>query len=296
MSTSPTQQAVVGARVAVAAQQLGIDVQSMLEQLFQAASGFDGVVVLTDADVRTFSVAIDLGDDQLLASRMAALAAGISGSKALSRAAMARPGLRQVERGIGANGPTGEEMSGVFAALSVVGPATLDEDLAAATAIGMDPDAATALGNRLLQLTGDGGAHPRLVRTTIYSGSPGRDSMIELACEAPPDLLARLSRPGPGLDIGAAQLRLLANIHPILAANAAVWVRCGTGPGVTLVYRDVSLDACQHVVHGLATRGEAMARWGTLVGALGARRAPWLELSLGPIDPVPARLGLSVTV
>lgn len=283
----------IDARVAVAARQLGIDAQSMLEQLFQVASGFLGVVVITDADVRTFGVAIDLADDEYLATRMAALAAGISGSKALSRAAMARPGLLQVERGIGANGPTGEGMSGVFAVLSVAGAASLDDDLAAATAIGMDPDAATAIGNRLLLLTGDGNARPRLVRTTIYPGSPGRDSMIELACEAPPDLLSRLAR--TGLDIGGAQLKLLGNIHPILAANAPVWVRCGTSPGVTLVYRDVSLDTCQHVVHGLATYADAMARWGTLVGALGARGASWLELSLGPVDPVPARLGLAVT-
>lgn len=293
MSTSPSAQAAIGARVAVAAQQLGIDAQSLLEQLFQVASSFTGVVVLTDADVRTFGVAIDLADDAHLAARMAALAAGVSGSKALARAAMARPGLRQVERAIGAGGPTGEGMAGVVAALSVVGPATLDEDLAAATAIGMDPDAATALGDRLVALTGGGELRTRLVRTTIYPGPPGHDAMVELATEAPPDLLARLAH--PLLDIGAAQRKLLGNIHPILASTAPVWVRCGTGPGVTLVYRDLSLDTCQHVVHGLATRDDAMGRWGSLVGALGATHAPWLELALGPVDPIPARLGLAVT-
>ncbi|MCW5808714.1 MAG: hypothetical protein KIT31_40565, partial [Deltaproteobacteria bacterium] len=110
-------QAAVGARVGVAAALVGISAETMVRHLGDVVSGaLLDPVAFTDADVQTLAIGTSLaGDDLWLARRMASLAAGISPSKALARAVMARRGDLWVERAIGPGGTTAAGLDGVAA-------------------------------------------------------------------------------------------------------------------------------------------------------------------------------------
>jgi hypothetical protein len=252
-------------------------------------------VVFTDADVRTAGIASALDPDDLwLPRRMATLASGISGAKALARAVVARRGELRIERAVGAGGPTAPGLDGVSASLAITGPASLDDELAVASAIGLSDGAVAALGDRLRALAGDPARRDRIVRVTVFSGPAGHDMTIELGAPVD-DVLAVLAV----ADATPAQIRLLERVHPILAAGRPAWLRCGVtadalDPGATLVYGPTSLDTARHVVSGLATTEFAEGRFAALVSAAGADAASWLELAIGPVDPIRLRIGVPV--
>jgi hypothetical protein len=298
---SLTDQAAVGARIGVAAALVGISAETMVRHIGDVASGpLVDPVAFTDADVHSFGIGTALsGDDLWLARRMASLAAGISPSKALARAAVARRGDLWIERAIGSGGSAGSGLDGVLATLAIAGTATLEDDLAVASAIGIPAAAQAALADRMRLLEPEDGARDRLVRVTVYSGPEGRDTMLELGAQLPPDALDRIRNAfsGPGGCSGA-QLRLLDQVHPILAAGRPVWIRCAVThelvPGATLAYSGNTLDNALRVVNGLSTSDGASTRFGAFVGALGADRVRFIELSIGPTDPVRARMGVAV--
>ncbi len=262
------------------------------------SAAFVDPVVFSDADVRTAGIttALDAGD-KWLARRMASLASGISGSKALARAIVARRGELRIERGVGSGGPTAAALDGVYAALAITGPSTLDDDLIAATAIGLSELAARALAERVRLLTGDPGPRDRMLRVTVFSNPAGHDATIELGTRVEPDgIVAGLA----GIAVSSAQLRLLERVHPILAAGRPVWLRVGVTsdtlePHVTLVYGSTPLDNARRVVSGLATTDTAEARFAAFTAAAGgADAAAWIELAVGPVDPVRLRIGVAV--
>jgi hypothetical protein len=290
-----TDQVAIGTRITVAAKAAGHSADAMLQQLAEVAGGLVDPVAWSDADVRTFGVATALADDKWLARRMASLATGISGSKALARAIVARSGTLRIERMIGAGGTTAQGVDGVSASLEITSAATLQDDVDAAIAIGVPEAIAPALARRLAAVQPDVARRPRLVRVTVYSNPAGRDSTIELATELAD--LANLR--DPELAVTAAQLRLLERVHPILAAGQPVWVRCGVSAGAldlgaTLVYANTPLDNAPRVVNGLATSEGAELRFSTLVAAVAADRTSTIELAIGPIDPIRLRVGLGV--
>ncbi|MCW5805810.1 MAG: hypothetical protein KIT31_25795, partial [Deltaproteobacteria bacterium] len=165
---------------------------------------------------------------------------------------------------------------------------------------GASPAMLAALAARLRLLDPEDGLRDRLVRITVYSGPDGRDTMVELGAQLGDDALARIR--AADLGCSPAQLRLLDQIHPILAGGRPVWIRCavatdvatGLLPGATLTYPGGTLDHALRVVGGLSTTDGASARFGAFVGALGADRVRSIELAIGPSDPVRARIGVPV--
>lgn len=293
---------VTATRLATAGALLDLDAAAPIDKLVKVTDRMTGAMAFTDADVRTFAVGVDLPNDEWLARRMVTLAEGVSPSKFLSRAAVGRAGAMWVERGTGRAGAGGEGMAGMYATLAIAGKATLRDDLDFCAAVGLEAAALAEARARLTALGDDGGNVDRVVRVTIYSGQAPEDATVELGRPAPPDLIAKLKKAAASFGIGAPQLRLLDQIHPILEKTPPVWVRIATRadvplPGVVLAYNSVPLETCQRVVNGLANDQDAgMRRFGTLVGALGVETgARSLELALGPVDPVPVRFGLVVS-
>lgn len=290
----------IAARIGVAAALLGIPADAMIAQLIDVAGGLTNAMVFSDADLVSLGLGVELPSDPYLARRAANLAAGVSGSKWLSALAMARAGDRWVQRGIGPDGPGGLGPRGVTARFAVVGPATLTDDLAVAAAVGVSPAARESLSGRLRGLTEDAdGLRERLVRATVFSGPTGKDATIELATQATGALLERIRAVAPAFGIGDAQVRLLEQIHPVLSGGRSVWVGVAATadailPGVTVSYGPQSADHALRVVSGLASRRDAVARFGSVMGAIGADQVRTLEVSLGPIDPVPMQFGAVV--
>ncbi|HTR53893.1 MAG TPA: hypothetical protein VMJ10_24530 [Kofleriaceae bacterium] len=297
----PSEQAAIAARLGVAAALIGTTAKVMVEHLGEVwAGGFRQVLAFTDANARTFGVGIAIDPDDYLARRMAALSAGVSGSKALSRAAMARKGDLWIERALGLGGVDALGPDGPSASLAIAGPATLADDGEAAQVIGLSAGVAAEVVARLGAFDREPATtSDRELRATIFSGPAGQDHRIELSAWLPDDALARLHAAATKLAITGAQLRLLDRIHPILAASHPVSIRIAARadavvPGATLVYGPQTLDHALRVVTGLATDHDAATRWGAFVGATDASRVRVLELALGPHDPIAARLGCEV--
>ena len=215
---------------------------SMLEHLVTVAGKLASPVVFVDPDVATLTLGTVIVDDGWLARRMAQLAHGVSGSRALARAAMARAGALWIERGVGRDGISGEGLAGTFATLAIAGPATLDDDLAVARAIGIAPDAASALGARLRALGDHGEMRPREVRVTVYAGQEPDGMAVEL-----------------GFDT----------------------VRVGTAPlpDTTVGHPDLSLDDAIHAVTAIAKRPDHAARLRAIAATLGRAR---VDVELAP--------------
>ena len=297
--TSPADQAATAARIGVGAGLLGLDVDWIVEQLIESTGGLEAATVFTDADVKTLTIGAAVPDDKWTPRHMSRLASGITTSKALARMSIARIGQRWAEAGSGFAGAKGEGMAGMFATLVVHGPASLDEDVTTATAVGLEQSMADQLAARLSRLTHGGERRPRVIRTTVFTGDEPTNHVIELGAEVPPDVIDQIASLASELQITAAQLKLIRGIHQILAGGRSVWVRVGASqqalePGVTLTYASVTLDNAMRVINGLSSTDGAMSRWGSLVGALGATEVSPLEIRLGPRDPMPARLGLVV--
>jgi hypothetical protein len=298
-AANPADQAAIAARIGVAARLLSIPADTLVQHLIDVTSGvLLDPVVFSDADLRTFAVGTAIGsDDTWLARRAAQLAAGISGSKALARAAAARRGDVWIERALGRGGSTAAGLDGVSATVAIAGTATLDDDLAAIGAIGASSAAVDALAARLRMFEPEVARRDRLVRITVYSGPSGRDTTIELGAQLGDDALAKIR--ASDLHVSAAQLRLLDQVHPILAGGRPAWLRCGIAadalePHATLMYPGATLDNALRVVGGLANESGAESRFGTFAGALGAGRARAIELAIGPHDPIRMRVGLPV--
>jgi hypothetical protein len=297
--TSPADQAATAARIGVGAGLLGVDVDWIIEQIIESSGGLEGATVFTDADVRTLTVGATVPDDKWTPRHMARLAAGITTSKALARMSIARVGRRWLETGSGLFGAKGEGMAGMYATLAVHGPASLDEDIATTTAVGLDQTIANELAARLSTLTKGGERRPRVIRTTAFTGDEPTNHVIEIGAEVPHDVIDLITSLASELQITSAQLKLIKGVHQILAGGRSVWVRIGASqhalePGVTLTYASVTLDNAMRVINGLSSTDGAMQRWGFLVGALGATDVSALEVHLGPRDPMPARFGLVV--
>lgn len=281
--TSSGDQAATAARLGVAAQLLGFEVQGLVEHVVSASDGLRNLTVFTDANVRTIGIGGELPDDEWTARRVTQLAKDVSPSKALARAGVIRQGSRWVEASLG------------VATLAIEGMASLDDETAIARTLGFDEAVVAALDRRLRHLSAGGERRRRLLRTTV-SSEPDR---IELGVEVPVDVTTHIAELAGELGIGAAQLKLVTNVHKILAGDRSVWVRCGARPhaveeGVTITYSNVKLENCVRVVNGLSTNEDAVQRWGTLVGALASTEVQLVELTLGPADPMPARFGLHV--
>ena len=282
--TSSDDQAATAARLGVAAQLLGFEVQPMVEQVLTAADGIGALTVFTDANVRSIGIGSELPDDEWTARRVTQLAKDVAPSKALARAAVIRSGNRWVE------------VSNAVATLAIEGVASLDDDIALGRTLGFDDTVLADLDRRLRHLSAGGERRRRVLRTSV---SPEPD-LIELGVEVPGDVTTHLAELAGELGIGDAQLKLVSSVHKILAGGRSVWARIGARPhaleeGVTITYANVALENCVRVVNGLSTKDDAVQRWGTLVGALAAPDVQIVEMTLGRGDPMPARFGLHVT-
>ncbi len=289
-------QAAIGDRLARVAKVFGSG-ESLHRHLLEVTSGvLVDPVAFTDADVQLVGISSALAPTEpWLAGRMAALTAGVSGSRALPRAVIARHGALRIERMIGVGGSTAQGLEGGSATLAITGPATLDDDVAAATDIGLSAGIARALGDRLAALTGDRTSRERMVRVTVFSSPEGHDSTIELATALTGDALAAIR----AANVTEAQRRLLERVHPILAAGQPVWVRCGAtaealDPHTTLVYAATPLAHVRSIVTGLATSDAAVARFAAVAAGAGADQASAIELAIGPLDPMRLRISVAV--
>lgn len=277
----------MAARIGVASGALGVAAVDLVEHLGEVSDGpLRDLIVWTDADIALLGVSASLpARDSLLPRRMTLLSAGITRSPALARTVAARTGEVWIER-----------WSDGRATVSIMGQGTLDDDVAAVGAVAMAAAEAQQLGGRLALVTDDGPAL-RLVRTTVRRGDVER---YELGVQAgPDDVLARIEQHAATLEIGAAQLRLLHNVHAILAHGRPVLVRATmlgavVQPGITITYGAQSIDHALRVITGLTNRRDAAARFGTLTGSLGSTRAKAVELQLGPRDPIPALVAVDV--
>ena len=302
MST-PFDSVAIATRIGVAAAMIGIDARVLVEHLSEVAQGaIRAALAYTDANQTALGVGIGLPpNDPWLARRMASLTAGISPSRALSRAAMALPGDVMIERAVG---PVGKDGDGRRASIAIATTGTLDDDLAAASAIGVSELACAALAQRMRALEGAQARKGRLLRATVFPGDPeGDNATIEIGAQLagdPPEIIARLRALAPEAGISDVQLRLIERVHPILAANAPFAARVSVtrgvlDPGLVLSYGTQTDDTVRRVVGGLAEDPpQATIRFGELMGALGADRVVVTELALGRGDPLPLWLGVRV--
>jgi hypothetical protein len=281
------EQAAIGARLGLALNALGIDAWDLAKHLGEVSDGpLRDVLVWTNADVSVLGLSASLrGDDPLLPRRMALLAAGITGSPALAQTVTARKGDVWIER-----------WSDGRAAVAMMGRATLADDTSALGTLAFAGDEARQLGDRLALLS-DRGPALRMLRTTVRRGEVETyDLGVQVDAST---ALAKLAQHAGELGIGDPQLRLLRNVHAVLAHGRPVLLRATMRaavpqPGVAISYGAQTLDHALRVITGLATRSDAAKRFGTLTGALGSSAAKAVELQLGPVDPVPALVALDV--
>ncbi|MCX5744266.1 MAG: hypothetical protein NT062_17390 [Proteobacteria bacterium] len=281
----------IATRLAAAAALLKLDVGPLITKLTAVADGLADVVAVTDVELRTYAVRVAAPTDAWTARRAANLAVAISGSKALSRAAIARTGALRVERGIGWDGPTGDGPAGDTATLAITGSATLAAELVAAAAIGVDPDVCAALGARLRHF-GDEDRCERVVRATIFSGDPGQDARVELERSTTPP---RLAEGLAAMGLLADELRLVTRV----AARArTTTIRCVARRDrldhVVVAIADPSPTTCREVATALAPPGRG-DRWLAFAAALASDRVTTLEFVLGSDEPIAAYFGISVT-
>jgi len=215
--------------------------------------------------------------------RMTVLREGISGSLALPQLVVARPGAVWVER-----------WSDRRAIATVVGNATLADDVAALEAISLAADTARTLGDRLDLLAGNAQA-VRLLRASVR---PYDVETYELGVQTDPDVVLRVLRNAATLHIPAAQLRLLEELHAELPRELPVMVGAGMQgatalPGVSIAYGAPPLDQTLRVLTRLTTRPDAAARFAALTRALGSERIAAVVLQLGLGPPMPVRFGVA---
>lgn len=139
----------IARRVTAAGAALGLDAGDLVQHLGEVTDrALRDVVVWADGAVATLGVECSIDpNEQWLARRMTVLGAGISGSLALARTALAREGTLRIERAIGPDGPT--------AAVAVVGPGTLDEAIEDLAAIGAASQALAEIREQLAAFAGD---------------------------------------------------------------------------------------------------------------------------------------------
>jgi len=274
----------LAARLGGAGGELGIAVERLPRHLEKVVEGpLVEPVVWTNADVTQLGLTSALPCSELLRPRrMTVLREGISGSLALPQLVVARPGAVWIER-----------WSDGRAIASVVGNATLADDVAALAAISLAADTARTLGDRLDLLAGAGQA-VRLLRVSVR---PHDVETYELGAQTDPDVVLRVIRNAAALGVPAAQLRLLEQLHAVLPKNLPVMVGAGmlgatALPGVSIAYGAPPLDQAMRVITGLTTRPDAAARFATLTRALGSDRIVAVVLQLGEGTPMPVRLAL----
>jgi hypothetical protein len=284
--TMPPFEDSLAARIGDAGAALGIAVDPLPRHLEKVVDGpLVDAVVWTDADVAQLGLTASLTSHELLRPRrMTVLREGISGSLALPQLVVARPGAVWVER-----------WSDRRAIATVVGNATLADDVAALEAISLAADTARTLGDRLDLLAGDAQA-VRLLRASVR---PYDVETYELGVQTDPDVVLRVLRNAATLHIPAAQLRLLEELHAELPRELPVMVGAGMQgatalPGVSIAYGAPPLDQTLRVLTRLTTRPDAAARFAALTRALGSERIAAVVLQLGLGPPMPVRFGVAV--
>ncbi|MBA3452344.1 MAG: hypothetical protein H0T42_04525 [Deltaproteobacteria bacterium] len=292
----------VADRLRAAAAIAMVSADALIEDLADAGGGLTDAIAFTDADVETLGAEVTLPEDPWLARRAAQLADGISPSKALSRAALARRGLIRAGFGIGTEQRSGRGLAGWSSSLSITGQATLDDDLAAATAIALSPAARQALSGRIRALTGDDpGPRPRILRTVIYGVDVlGHHTTVELGAPATPTLIERLVEVAPAFELDATHLVALTSAHALLRGEEPPWIRVPAiperaVPGGTVTYGAQPAEIALRVVGILARTPEAIIRFGAWMDTLGASSVDSFELVLGsPGHPLGTRIGVSI--
>lgn len=294
----------IAERLRAAAAVAMVHADALIEALANATGGLADAVAFTDADVETLGVEVTLPEDPWLARRAAALAHGISPSKALSRAALARRGQLRAGFWIGSEQRSGRGLAGWSSSLSITGDATLDDDLAAATAIALSPAAREALSGRIRALTDDDpGRRARILRTVVHGvDALGHHTTLELGAPATPSIVERLIEVAPAFEIDATHLVALTGAHMLLRGEDPPWTRVPAIPeravaGVTVGYGAQPAEIALRVLGTLARSPEAITRFGAWMDTLGASAVDSFELVLGsPGHPIGTRIGMAIRV
>jgi hypothetical protein len=285
---SPTRSsAEIATRVGVAGGALGIVADDLVPHIADVTQEqLQNVLVWTDADTTLLGVSTALPkNDPVLPRRMTVLSAGIvADSPILSQTALCRPGLIWIER-----------WSNDVATVNVGGDSTADADVAALASVVIGESAPRQLADRLALLV-PGDRRNRVIRSSLRKG---KVEVYEMAVEAPADVLGAITANAAALGIPDVQVRLLGNIHDIMARGKPVLVRARMHGGViqsgiTIVYASQTLDHTFRAVNGLATRADSIARLGTLTGSLGTEDVAAIELQLGAGDPLPLRIAFAL--
>ena len=205
----------------------------------------------------------------------------------------------------------GVDPDGPFATAAIVGEGTLAADLETCVGLGMARAIASEIEARFSRIA-RAERDERRISVTVHAGRAP-------ACEV---AIARALRPGDRsmpadeplsrvlaiageLGASAAQQRLVPRVHAILAGEHLVFARLGaTLAGaagtpallerVVLEYADATTETGLKVATGLGG-DDAAVRFGKFTGALDADRVLAIELHLGRVDPMPARIACPVS-
>ncbi len=277
------------AKIGVAAAHLGIVADPIYDRLRFLLDDF-GMLAWFRIDQSALAVVSGISPGPDRAATLRDLSVGIARLDALSP--LATHGELTIEIGV--------DPAGVYATVASHGDATLAEDAAVAQALGVTATAWQTVADRLTALGGSEHRVRRLSTTIRASGAVTIGITGALRASEPNagNPWAAFVALAPTLGASGAQLRLLERVHPILEGsgpvNARITVRDGAVEDpLVLEYASQNLDTGMRIVDGLGAAG-AVKRFGHFVGAFGGEHVQAIELTVGAIDPMPARLGVVI--
>jgi hypothetical protein len=286
-------------RLRDAAAVVGLKAAPLISDLGTAGDGYRNVVAFTDGQVTSIGVEVDMPDDVYLARRAFHLTAGISPSRVLSRAVFARPG--ELRGGFWAipNDDPMHVLQKWSTVVTVSGATSLDEDLAAAAAIGLSPSSCELVATRLRALGATAAVCPRIIRAVVHwRDDEGQDSFIELGAPSVDSLLWHIGQLLPASELDREHLVTLGPVH---ASMDGAWVRITARPGalvpgITITYGATLLPVAHRAMAAAGGGPEAVAKLDALMTALGARTIVSLDVTLTPPGrPLAVRIGMPLT-
>lgn len=284
------------ARIVSAARAVGRDGQIQVPHMLQVAGEIRNAQVFTDADGRTFGLRCDLPMDEWASRRMTTLQSGVTSSRALASAVVARKGAVRIENALGSEDGPARGPGGGFAAVTISGPATLAADLEILGALDVAVEERDALADRLRTAMGDGGeVAARIFRVVGFRGPESDNTTFELGARAPQDVVSRIKAHARALQISRSQLAVLDELSGAPQSVRAIARPDVIVPGLVVVYGEQSMAVAQTVIAAVGITYDGWQRFAEMSQHLGANTVRRVELTLG-VDRPTASLAVDVSL